>query len=55
MPIYVIADVVREENDNRQVIVTGYRRTPAGYQKMPVDAAWLHLAGAGRIVAGREE
>ena len=48
VPIYVIADVIREENDNRQVNLMGYRHTPAGYQKMPVDARgyiWLEPVG----------
>jgi colicin import membrane protein len=48
VPLYVIADVIRENNHERHVNLYGYRHTPAGYQKLPNnDRGWIWLAPVG--------
>ena len=44
VPLYVIADVVEEDEETRHVELIGYRYAPAGYQRIAPDArGWIWL------------
>jgi Uma2 family endonuclease len=48
VPLYVIADVLEEDEETRHVELIGYRYAPAGYQRIAPDARgwiWLDLLG----------
>jgi len=48
VPLYVIADVLQKDDQERQVRLLGYRHTPTGYQELPADPQgriWLEPVG----------
>jgi colicin import membrane protein len=48
VPYYVIADVLHENDHERRVSLFGYRRTPAGYERLPANArGWIWLETVG--------
>jgi colicin import membrane protein len=44
VPLYVIADVLEEDEDTRHVDLIGYRYAPAGYERIaPTERGWIWL------------
>ena len=48
VPLYVIADVLEEDEDTRHVELVAYRYTPEAYQRIPPDGrGWIWLDAVG--------